>query len=133
VAAVTAREALDAAKGLRMPRLTRKQGTRERLDSLEDYMLETAWHRAELMEGRMAVYEDLHTLKEEWDHLDGWQALKRTKTETAVEDAKRQLRPDIYNAIQKAEWLIARLTEQMERLDREATICSRAFTFATGG
>lgn len=130
---MTARERLDAAKQLRMPRLTRKQATRERLELLDDYMLETAWHRAELMEGRMEVYESLQTLKEEWDHLDGWQALKRTKTETAVEDAKRQLRPDIYDAIKKAEWLIARLTEQMERLDREATICSRSYTFATGG
>lgn len=130
---MTARDRLDAAKGLRMPRLTRKQSERERLNLLEDYMLETAWHRGELMEGRMEVYEALQTLKEEWDHLDGWQALKRTKTETAVEDAKRQLRPDLYNGIKKAEWLIARLGEQMERLDREATICSRAYTFATGG
>jgi hypothetical protein len=130
---VTARERLDAAAQLRMPRLTRQQGTRERLDLLEDYMLETAWHRAELIEARLQVHEQLHTLKDSWDHLDGWQALKRTKTETAVEDAKRQVNPKLYDGIKDAEWLIARLSEQVDRLDREATICSRAYTFATGG
>jgi hypothetical protein len=130
---VTARERLDEAAKQRMPRIARDQGSRARLDALEDYMLETAYHRGDLMEARLEVYELRHTLREEWDHLDGWQALKRTKTETAVEDAKRQLRPDLYDGIKQAEWLIARLTEQIDRLDREATICSRAYTFATGG
>lgn len=130
---MTARERLDVAAKLRMPRLTRQQGDTERLNLLEDYMLETAYHRAELIEARFEVHEQLRTLKDEWDHLDGWQALKRTKTETAVADAKRQLRPELYDGIKKAEWLIARLTEQIDRLDREATICSRAYTFATGG
>jgi hypothetical protein len=91
---VTARERLDEAAKQRMPRIARDQGSRARLDALEDYMLETAYHRGDLMEARLEVYELRHTLREEWDHLDGWQALKRTKTETAVEDATRQLRPD---------------------------------------
>jgi hypothetical protein len=35
-------------------------------------------------------------------------------------------------ALQKARWLIRRLSEEIERLERDATKCSRAYTLATG-
>jgi hypothetical protein len=130
---VTAHEQLEVAAKLRIPRIPREEGSQARLNALEDHMIEATYQRADLMEARLEVYGSVRELKEAWDHIEGYQALKRTKTEAAVDDAKRQLRPDLYDGIRKGEWLIARLTEQIDRLDRETYICSRAYTFATGG
>jgi hypothetical protein len=129
---VTALQQLAAAAKLRVPRVERELGVRARVEALEDYLLESAWHQGELAEARLELYGQLRELEEKWDHLDGWQALKRTKTEAAVDDAKRQLRPELYDGIKKARWLIRRLSEEIERLERDATKCSRAYTLATG-
>lgn len=129
---MSAIDKLRAAAEQRIPRRHPDESLAAHVEALESYMLESAWHQGELADERLRTHEALRELQEEWDHLTGWEPFKRTKTETAVEDAKRQLRPELYDGIQKARWLIARLNEQIARLDKDAERCSRAYTLVSG-
>lgn len=127
-----AREKLAAAAKLRMPRIPREQGARARIEALEDYLLETAWHQGELSEARLLLYDSLRTVDQEWEQLAGWEPFRRGKTDASIDHAKAQLRPELAQARSQAKYLIARLTEEIDRLERDATKASRAYTLATG-
>lgn len=128
----TARDVLDAAKKLRMPRVKREDGQRARIDALEDYMLLTAWHQGELSEARLGLYDELRTVNDAWAELVGWENFRRGKTDASIDEAKAKVRPDLARARTQAQWLIARLTEEIDRLEKDATKASRAYTLATG-
>jgi hypothetical protein len=118
---------------LRMPQVPRSEGPRARIDQLEDYMLKSAWHQGELAQARLETHDALRTLEDEWDDLEGWQSyVRQNRTNAGIEDAKRQRDPRLHKAIKHARWLVARLSEEIDRLERDAKVCSRAYTFATG-
>lgn len=123
---------LTLASQLRVPVFERGTAPREKCDALEEFTLVSAFHAAELHEERLGLHEQLRDLSSEWDHLDGWQPFRRSKTETAVEDAKRQLRPDLFDAIAGLRWTIGRLSEEIDRLERDAVKVSRAYTMLAG-
>lgn len=91
-------------------------------------MLQATALQGEIASLRLETHESLRTCQHEWAHLDGWQPFKRSKTEAAVEDAKRQLKPTLYDAIENAKWLIRRLDEEFDRLGTDADRCSRLLT-----
>lgn len=128
----TISEAHQVASKLRVPVFQRETAPREKIDQLEEYMLLSAYFAGELHRERLEHHQRVADLQLEWDHLAGWEPFRRSKTETAVEDAKRQLRPDLYDAIADARWAIARLSEEIDRLERDATKVSRTYTFITG-
>jgi hypothetical protein len=128
----TARDVLDAATKLRMPRIPRDQGARARIDALEDYMLLIAWHQGELSEARLGLYDELRTVNDAWAELVGWENFRRGKTDASIDEAKAKARPDLARARRQAQWLVARLTEEIDRLEKDATKASRAYTLATG-
>lgn len=123
---------LAAAAKLRMPRIPRDEGQRARIDALEDYMLETAYHQGELSEARLELYDSLRTVEEEWAELVGWESFRKGKTDASVDEAKAKCRPDLARARRQAKYLIARLSEEIDRLEKDATKASRAYTLATG-
>lgn len=125
-------EALEKSKGLRMPLFEKGTAPRVKIDELESYLLLTAWQQGELAEERLDALVTLQDLEHQWDHLDGWQGLKRTRTEAAVEDAKRQVAPQLYDQKRDLEWTIKRLSEEIDRLERDATKVSRAYSMMTG-
>ena len=123
---------LFAAAALRVPRLESGASPRERIEALETYLLDVAHMQGELEQARLDTHDALRHVEGEWEDLQGWEMLRRGKTDRSIDDAKRQLRPELWDAICKARWLIARLTEQIERLERDATKVSRAYTLMTG-
>lgn len=125
--------ALDTAKSLRLPLFEPTVGPKQRIESLTDYMLLTAYWSAELSEHRFGLMEELKPLDYEWYYLEGWEPFRRNRTEGGVDAAKAQVRPDLWDAITDARWKIARLTEEIDRLERDATKASRAYTMLTGG
>lgn len=126
-------DALTTSKQMRMPRFEHGVAPRVKIDELESYLLNTAFVQAELAEERLDALVTLQELSRSWDHLDGWQALRRnTRTEKSVEDAKRQVDPRLYDQIKDLEWTIKRLSEEIERLERDASKASRAYSMMTG-
>lgn len=125
----------DAAK-LRLPSFEEGMSASERVDKLEDYLLETARVRGDLEEARLYAHGALGNLKDQWNAIEGWemQLRKGERTQAAITEAKRKCRPDTYAAIEEAKWLIDRLTEQIKRFGGtmgDDAVVSRAYTMMT--
>jgi len=125
-------ECLKVATGLRVPVFARETPPRAKIEALESYLLLGAFTQGELAEERLSLMVDLVPIEDEWSHLAGWEDLKQTRTEKGVMDAKRRLRPDLFDQLTSLRWMIARLQEEIDRLERESTKISRAYTFMTG-
>lgn len=125
----------EAAK-LRMPRFSKDDNwtSRGKIEALEDYLMATARWRGFLEEARLHAEYGVKELRSEWDHLTGWEALRRNgeRTQASVEDAKRQMRPELYDSIKSGEWLVKRLSEQIRRLEHDDDVASRVYTLITG-
>lgn len=124
-------ECLKIAIGLRIP-LFKEESPKGKIDALESYLLLTAWYQGELAEERLNRLCELRPLEEEWNHLAGWESLKQTRTEKGVMDAKRRLRPDLYDEMTGLQWMVKRLDEEADRLERDATKTSRVYSMITG-
>jgi hypothetical protein len=125
-------DCLTVSLGLRVPVFEKDKSPREKIDELESYLLLSAYTQGELTEERMTWLVGAVVLQMKWDHLDGWQHLRRTRTELAVRDAKRQIAPELYDRLQANEWMVKRLSEEIDRMERDATKISRAYTMITG-
>jgi predicted RNase H-like nuclease (RuvC/YqgF family) len=124
--------ALQTAVSLRFPVWEREVGTRTKIEQLEEFVSVGAYWQGELESERLDCHDRLDELERQWQHLAGWEQFKRTKTETAVEDAKRQLRPELYDELVAARKKIRRLSEQIDRLERDYAKASRVYTMLTG-
>lgn len=121
-------ELLDRSRRTRIPTFEPDATIEARLATLEGHMLHVTALQGELASSRLESHASLRVLREQWAHLAGWESFKRSKTEAAVEDAKRQVNPRLYDGIQDAKWLIERFDEEFDRLGKEADRCSRLLT-----
>lgn len=127
----------DTAK-LRMPKREEGQSTRDFLSKLEDYLIQTAVARGELEEARLYMNEALHRLEQEWRDIEGWQSVMGGNTKNATQndimEAKRKVKPDLYDGIRDGKFLRERLTEQIKRLGKlgDDEVVSRAYTLMAG-
>lgn len=120
-----AREKLWVAAQLRAPL---RVGSRdERHDAYEEFLLQTAFHQAELAQELLAAHDAKVILDDEWEDMTGWERHRAGKTDASVDRAKAQANPKLAKARVKAAWLIARLTEQIDRLEGDASKVSRAY------
>lgn len=127
----------DASK-LRMPRFDDRDTSGMRTEKLENYLLLTSRVRGDLEEGRLYMQQALRDLDIQWKNLTGWElfapAETKARTGPAIERAKRMVDPAIADGIDEAKWLIARLTEQINRLSHmgDDQVASRIYTLIAG-
>lgn len=121
-------------QGCRMPLWRRgEKSAAEKIEDLEEYILMTAFYRGELAEERNREEAALDDLDDRYAAIDiEWTAQGKPRTDKGVEAAKYDADPDTCRARTASQKRVKRLTAEMERLDRDATICSRAYTFITG-
>lgn len=128
-------DAQKVAKDLRVP-VWDRNGTepiKVLVDQLAEFMLLSAYVAADLHSERLDDYLELRPKQLEWDHLEGWEMLRQGKTDSSREEAKRGLRPELHEEIDELKFRIARLTDEIERLNRDAEkAVSRAYTILTG-
>lgn len=125
----------DIAKAMRVPVWNRAAGesTRLLIDELAEFMLLSAQVAGELHEERLALKLELHPKDYEWDTLEGWEMMRQGKTDSSREQAKRDSRPDLYEEINNLRFHIGLLTDEIDRLNRDAEkAVSRAYTILTG-
>lgn len=127
-------ESLTLAAKLRFPVWPKEPavGTSQKVNDLEDHISLTAYYQGELEEHRLDAYTELAVLDQRWEEIEGWQQFRRSKTETAVEDAKRQANPGLWRELRLCRWRVKRLGEQIDRLEREFVKASRLYTVLTG-
>lgn len=123
---------LATAAALRVPVFPPGTLAQVKSEALEDFMLLSAYCAGECHEERLGVFEELERLEVEWEGLIGWENLRRGSTDKSVEVAKRDFRPRLHGAIRLARFRVRRLTEEIDRLDRDATKVSRAYSIITG-
>lgn len=108
----------------------------EKISKLEDHMLACAEGRGYAESARLACHEELRKARAEWDAIEGWEVGVRGAASKAtgpqVDAAKAKVRPDLWPSVQKAEWLIRRLAEQIARFKTDEDTTSRLYTIATG-
>lgn len=124
---------LRLASQYRVPVFKRGAVLQAKKDELEEFMLVSAFHGGELHEERLGLYAELEPLKRRWENLQGWEMHRRNKTEAGVNDAKRQMEPRLHAQISDLGWKIRRLSEEIDRLERDAGQVSRAYTILTSG
>lgn len=125
-------DALQTTARLRFPVWDRKTGDSKKISDLEDYTCTTAFYQGELMEQRMGLRAELERLREEWAEIVGWEPFRRNKTEGAVDAAKREVNPELHRKIRRCERIGRELSDQIERMEREAGKASRVYTFIAG-
>lgn len=110
---------------------------REKISEVESYLLLCAETRGVAEEARMWAHEATNLVRHEWDHLKGWEAFlpgsSAKATQPQVMEAKRKVREDLYDGLKKGDYLIRRLSEQIERLTQDEKTASRVYTVITGG
>lgn len=129
------RTIIQRASALRMPGLP-EGGKREWVESLMDYLQQTAVARAELLEAREAVELTLSTLDDRWAKLEGWHAIAGHKpTQPQIEEAKRQVDEELWTARREAKRVLGVIDAQVKRLGgmSDDEIASRLYTLVSGG
>lgn len=127
-------DTMEKAVALRFPVFDRdgEATLREKLEAIEDHVMACGFWHGELVEERLRLREEHRPRQHEWDHLEGWQSQRVGKTDQAVTEAKRALRPDLYDGLQSDRQRMQDLSEQIERLDRDHDKASRLYSIMTG-
>lgn len=118
------------ALALRVPMWAKDEqpGVQAKIAALEDYLLLAAFYVGALQQERTEAHVELAPKEQAFDDL---QVSGKTGPER---DRNRQtLRPPLWREIKQLRWQIDRLTETLERLDREHDKISRAYTLMSGG
>jgi hypothetical protein len=134
------RTILFAAAQRRMPRFEDRDTDGMKIEKLETYLLSSAHVRGDLEEARLWMQQTLRDLDLQWRAIEGWELhldRKRAATKEQLRQAKRMVGPSeaaIDDAMEEAKWLIARLTEQINRLSHmgDDQVASRIYTLLAG-
>lgn len=109
------------------------EGQLAKVAKLEEYLNLTACIRGELEEARLHTHEALSRLMAEWDDIEGWEMqLGARRTQDDIRRAKKLIRPELHDGIRTAKHLVARLSEQIRRLENDDAATSRLYTMVTG-
>lgn len=115
---------LARAAAVRFPDLSDKHG-RDKIDALIDHITETAIVRGDLEELRLGAHVELRAALAALARV----ATGVTKSRPAIDEAKRQARPDLAEQVDGARWLVDRCTEAINRMGgTEYDAASRAYT-----
>lgn len=120
---------------MRVPAIDPNQHPRERIDAMENYANEVSIARAEVLEALYWLAEAKKPLQAAWDSITGWEVnapARSSRTQEDVRQAKRRIKPDVYDALSECALLQKHLSEQVDRLNRDADWMSREYTFISG-
>ena len=125
-------ETLERSLKMRVPRYDRDKTTSARVEEFEEYLLESARMQGDLTQEGIAWEKIIWPLEEVWANLTGWEELRRTRTEAAVTAAKRMVDPELYAKMEDIRWIIKKCALEADRMERDGTKVSRAYTMETG-
>jgi hypothetical protein len=125
---------VDAAK-LRVPVFAKGTAARVRVDQLEEYLLLSAFTQGKISEARLELADELHDLELDWSRIpkEEWEPHRVGKTMASIDEAKAVLHPQRWEKIRDLRWQIRVMTDEIDRLERDATKVSRAYTMISGG
>lgn len=118
---------------LRAPLFEKTEAASASIEKLENYMGDIAVARGDLEEARLTVDHARHTLEDKWNAIGGWQQQVGSKaTGPQIIEAKKTIDPETYEGLREAKFLIAKLSDQIRRLEKDEENTSRRYTMLTG-
>jgi hypothetical protein len=126
---------LRRAMTLRHPYFAESFSARAKVTALESYIELTAYHRGELEEALYWASDAGKLLRHQWDQIEGYDTVTRGKgphTKEQVNEAKRTIRPDLWEGIQDAKKLCEDIGRQIRRLELDFQSASRSYSLITG-
>jgi hypothetical protein len=127
-----ATDPLMVALSLRVPVQDPEKPRSEFADELGTFMLISAFWSGEMNAIRFDARQALDDLELRWSKLTGWEGMVRGRTNESVEAAKRDFDPDLWEHVHYRRCQIRDLDTEIDRLDRDATKVSRAYTILIG-
>jgi hypothetical protein len=105
-----------------------------KIGQMEDYLLETARARHVLEEARLVLEDAYETIDDEWRAVTGYEVFLRGKPKTTgeIDEAKRQVKPDLFFSRRRCQKLLRQLGNQVRRMEKDDAAVSRAYTMLTG-
>jgi len=104
-----------------------------KVEKLEEYLGDVAIARGDLEEARLWADHTRHSLEEAWEKVEGWQQQVPNKaTGPQIMEAKRKIDPATYGALRECKWVIAKLGDQIRRLEKDEEVASRRYTLIVG-
>lgn len=127
------RTTLFASAKLRVPKFDDRDSTGARIDKMEQFLLASATTGGDLEEARLHCQQALYDLTKRWDAIPLLQGPK-AMTGPQIIEHRKTIDPALWEGIQEAKWLIARLTEQIQRLRKmgDDQVVSRIYTLMAG-
>lgn len=129
------RDVLERIARAKIPGIKGMSSGSEKIEQLEFYLLETAELRQEAGYAKLMVQQAVDRLEDQWLDLEGYEQFLPGGKSTAagVREAKRRLNPGLFSSIQTGKRICDRLGDQIRRLEKDDQVCSRTYTFLTGG
>lgn len=124
---------LEVALVLRVPVFQRGTNARAKAEAMEEFMLLSAYWQGELNEERHRLIAEAAPHQDEWDKLEGWEPYRDGRTDESVDRAKRVIREDLWDVLQVKRRRVRALSNEIDRLERDASKVSRAYTMLSGG
>lgn len=107
--------------------------SREKVEQLEDYMLLTAFQQGQLAEERTDLEEQIADKLERWNAIQTSSVIMGKKaTEAQLERERWEDEPDLGRELKGLQRRIRHLSEEEARMERDAKVCSRAYSMITG-
>lgn len=127
-------QALHDVSHIRMPDFPDATPPKEKIEAFEAHLLETARARHILEEAKLMLEDSYEVIDEEWLGLTGWEMYLRGKPKSQVEidEAKRQLKPDLFFSRRRCQKLLRQVGNQVRRMEKDDAVASRAYTMLVG-
>lgn len=126
-------DVLKRSLSLRMPVFQGEDTTPFKIEQLENYMLLSAYVQGSLSAERERCRERLLGLDDRWEAIEhDAYYIGKNVTEKQVERDRRRDDPQLWMTRRELQRRVASLTEEILRMERDAKVCSRAYTFMTG-
>jgi hypothetical protein len=130
------RQKYDAARVIRVPRFDPNLHPREKIDAMERYLNDTAFHRGELEDALWWLWEAEKYLLDLWANVEGYEpflpSTSKERTEKAIMEAKRRVDPELHANIAMCGRLKEGIGRQIRRLELDDRNVSRTYSLATG-
>lgn len=117
-----------------MPAFPEGMASAEKIGALEDHLLETARARGLLEEARLVLEDSYELLDDQWRDVTGYEVYLRgkPKSTTEIDEAKRQVEPDLFFSRRRCIKLLRQVGNQIRRMERDDAAASRCYTMLTG-
>lgn len=127
-------EGIKAAGLLRLPSFAEDMAAAEKIAALEDHLLDTARWRAAMEGYRIMLEDDYENIDDLWRGVTGFEMYLngRPKSKEDIDEAKRQVNPDLFSRRRKVIKLMRQVGNQIRRLEKDDAAVSRAYTMMTG-